>query len=44
MKRQRVYVGKGLSKAAAWKKCIAKAKRDFRGMSYNAKTGWASLV
>jgi hypothetical protein len=41
--KKRVYLGKGLTRDAAWKKAIAKGG-DWRGMSYNAKTGWASLV
>lgn len=46
MKSRRIYLGKGLTRAAAWRKCIANAKRlpDFRGMSYSAKTGWATVI
>lgn len=44
MKSQRVYLGKNLSKAAAWKKARQKAKHDFRGMNYNKATGWATLL
>ncbi|MFZ3288027.1 MAG: hypothetical protein WA191_14435 [Telluria sp.] len=41
---QRVYVGRGLTHKLAWKRAKAKATRDFRGMVYDAVTGWAKLV
>jgi hypothetical protein len=43
-RKQRVYVGKGLTRKAAFAAACKKAKRDWRGMSYSAKTGWAVLV
>jgi hypothetical protein len=42
--RQRVYVGRGLTHKMAWKLARQKVKGDFRGMKYDAVTGWATLV
>lgn len=39
-----VYVGKGLTRRAAWAAARKKAARDFRGMTYDRKTGWARIV
>lgn len=44
MKSRRLYLGKGLTQAAAWRKARAKPGPDFRGMTYNARTGWALLT
>jgi hypothetical protein len=44
MKAQRVYLGKGLSQREAFRAACCKAKRDWRGMTYSPKTGWARLV
>ncbi|WP_251711240.1 hypothetical protein [Hydrogenophaga intermedia] len=44
VKSRRVFLGKGLTKLQAWRKARAKPGADFRGMSYNARTGWATLT
>lgn len=44
MSGQRVYVGRGLTHKLALSRARAKAKGDFRGMKYDATTGWAVLV
>lgn len=46
MKSKRVYLGKGLTTAQAWKKLIAKRSKlpDFRGMKYVKSTGWATVI
>jgi hypothetical protein len=44
MKAQRVFVGKGLAWTEARAKAKEKAARDWRGMSYNKATGYATLT
>jgi hypothetical protein len=44
VRTRRVYLGKGLSRAEAWKKARAKPGPDFRGFDYSSATGWATLV
>lgn len=44
MKSRRLYIGKGLTFAAAWRQARATPGTDFRGMTYNARTGWAVLT
>lgn len=42
--RERLYVGKGLSRAEALRKCVGRWKHDHRGFTYDPKTGYASAV
>lgn len=39
-----VQLDKGLTNKEAWKQSIKRAKRDFRGMKYNEKSGKAVLI
>lgn len=41
---QLVTVRKGLTRKAAYRAASKKAKRDFRGFTYNARTGKARLT
>jgi hypothetical protein len=45
MTTRRYFVGRGLSRAEAYRRARAKDKpRDHRGFTYNARTGWATLT
>ena len=44
IKSRRVYVGKGLTRAAALAKARAKSRGDYRCFTYSARTGWATLT
>jgi hypothetical protein len=44
VKARRYYVGKNLSRVAAYRAASRKSKKDFRGMKYNKRTGYASVV
>lgn len=37
-------VGAGLSRAEALKLARKRSRRDFRGFTYNRRTGWATLT
>ena len=42
MRAFRIYVGKNLSRMVAYRRFLKKKKpRDWRGFSYNKKTGYA---
>lgn len=41
---RRVNVGKGLSREDALRKALNKSRGDFRGFSYDKKTGIAVLI
>lgn len=44
-KARRLYIGKGLSRVRAWQFAITTSPSpDFRGMKYNPRTGWATLI
>lgn len=52
MKSRRYFVGRGLTRAAAYQRARRRAfsplrrdyRRDWRGFTYNPRTGWASLT
>jgi hypothetical protein len=44
VKARRVYVGKGLARATALRKALAKSRGDYRSFSYSKTTGWARLL
>ena len=44
MKSRRYYIGKNLSHADAYRAASRKSKKDFRGFSYNKRSGWVTVV
>lgn len=44
MRRQQFKIRKGLSRLEALKEASSKAKRDFRGITYDEKTGKVTLI
>jgi len=44
IKRRTIALPKGLTVRQAWHACIRKAKHDFRGMKYDARTGKAIVI
>jgi hypothetical protein len=44
VKKQTYMISKGLTRKEAWTRALRTAKRDFRGMSYDRKTGKLVLI
>jgi hypothetical protein len=44
MLSRRVYVGRGLSRAEALRKALAKSPGDHRGFKYSRRTGYATIA
>lgn len=44
LKPTKVYVGKGLTRKEAVAKVATKATHDYRGVTYDKKTGYAKYI